>query len=1482
MRLRLFVGLAASIALVLVTFNSSALSDCQDCISVNEFQFAPEGGSTNGDPDHTGEFLELFNKCNDSVDIGCMQLCMLTASFCGECVQIPAGTVLGPGEVFTMGGYGTNCSGGGVTACDYPGLNLDLNWHNCGCVNDPDAGISCSSANTGQYWGVLTDGGEDIYLFDANDNLIQGLTYGGGGGYQDGDCTPGGTISMSGCNGCSGSTVDPPASGSLTNIGGGGSLTGFQNDCGGGYTSISDTSNLTPGVADCSSLIDPPCCTVEADFSVSDSTQCLSSNSFSFSNQGSTGGAVEYEYDFGDGMLDSSKSPSHTYADTGVYQIRQIVDSNNNCQDTSFRSVVVGTVQVSTLSPDTLSCKVDSVKLDATASKTWPGSITYSWTSSGGNILSGSNSATAWVDQGGGYQVTIGDDSLNCSKDTTIKVPIDTASPEANVAIPDTLTCTQASVTLDGSASTSKHGHIYGWSTGDSTGTITVSSAGSYTLSVKDTGNGCIHDSTVTVANDTVAPQAAVAEPDTLTCTQASVTLDGSASMSKNGHIYGWSTGDSTATITVSSAGSYTLSVKDTGNGCTHDTMVTVAIDTLPPTVSIASADTLYCTTDSVILDGSSSTTNSGKKAYSWASLTGTILWDANTATPAVGSSGEYALTVTDPENGCISKDTVKVPADQDLPAVNVAPLDTITCTQNLVKVDASASTTSSGNKDFGWSTSGGNIVNAAADSSWIDVDAAASYKVSVTDQANGCTNSSTETVPIDTVPPDAKVALPDTLTCTTTSVTLDASATTSDDGHSYSWSNGDSGPTTMVSTAGSYTVTATDTSNGCTDDTTVMIPIDTSSPDPMVAAPDTLTCDVDTVMLDGSATTSANGHSYSWSNGDSGPTASVTAEGDYTLSVTDSYNGCTVDTTVTVPIDTVSPTPWIATPDTLTCSQPNVTLDASASMSNSGSKSYSWSNGDLGPTTSVSDSGSYSVMVTDINSGCTADTTVQVQQAGFPSIKVDSVVDASCNATCDGGAYISVSGGSTPYNYSWNDPGSQTVQDATGLCAGTYQVTVTDNDGCEVRDTVAIGEPTPVQISTVPDTTICIGGTATLSANASGGTPGYTYHWDNSLGTGQFKTVSPSSTTVYTVYAEDVNGCASISKTVRVDLHPELSVTALSDDSICPGASEQLSAVSSGGIGSGYSYSWSTGGNGKSISVTPTSTTDYIVTLEDACETPAVKDTVTVALHDLPNVQISGQDLKGCKPVDASLVNTTPPSMVGSNCTWDFGDGTHAVACDSISHTYDQPGCYDVTLSVSSPDGCVDSAKRTDYVCVHPYPTADYRYNPAETNVMDPAFEFTNTSTGAVDHTWRFADLDTLRAEHPSYQFPNDGPGAHRVCLEAINSYGCTDTVCKEVSIKGKFTLYVPNAFTPDGDGVNDKFAPVIRGADKSDFRFSIYDRWGEVVFETQNPDRKWDGSIKGDVSESKTDVYVWRLETRNKYTGEQIVRKGHVTLIR
>ncbi len=643
----------------------------------------------------------------------------------------------------------------------------------------------------------------------------------------------------------------------------------------------------------------------------------------------------------------------------------------------------------------------------------------------------------------------------------------------------------------------------------------------------------------------------------------------------------------------------------------------------------------------------------------------------------------------------------------------------------------------------------------------------------------------------------------------------------------------------------------------------------------------------------DGSATVYASGgptpYQYQWFDGSGNPLAGQTAQtanglspGTYIVGVMD-QDSCTVSDTVTI---TQPPGPWYVetSSDSAHCGKPDGVAYVDSVFGNLKPYSYQWgasANNQSGPVANNLVPGTYDVTISG-DGGCDTTVTVKVPNVSGHNTSIGGKTNVSCFGGSDGQATAQVNGGTTPYSYQWNDPAKQDSQVATGLSAGSYKVVVTDANACKDSATVTIGEPAPLQVSASNDTTICIGGTAVLSASASGGVPPYTYHWDQGLGSGQVQPVSPGKNTVYNVYVEDANGCTSATSSVRLKYHPKLSVDAFKDDSICPGKSATLSAIGTGGSGKGYSYSWSNGDNGKSTTVAPGNTTTYTVNLEDDCETPAASDDVTIALHELPDVKIKGKGLEACAPVNASLINATDPSMVGTQCIWDLGNGEKASACDTVEHRYNTPGCYDVSLSVRSPEGCIDSSTVQDMVCVRPYPEAAFDHEPKSTTVQDPAISFINMSTGASTYAWDFAGLDSSEKAAPVHEFPADSSGDYEVCMEASTRYGCKDTVCHTVEIGGETIIYVPNAFTPDGDGVNDEFGPVVQGVDRTEYTFYIYDRWGEVVFESHSPSKKWDGSIKGEMSEAKTDVYVWRVVTRSKHTGEEIQKRGHITLIR
>lgn len=678
------------------------------------------------------------------------------------------------------------------------------------------------------------------------------------------------------------------------------------------------------------------------------------------------------------------------------------------------------------------------------------------------------------------------------------------------------------------------------------------------------------------------------------------------------------------------------------------------------------------------------------------------------------------------------------------------------------------------------------------------------------------------------------------------------------------------------------YSITVTD-DNGCpmtfSGGPFVGLPTADAGPDDQVCG---LTYTLQAVPSVGTGTWTGTG-TFSNAN-DPNSTVTVASAGTYTFTWTeDNGGGCTDFDQVDIQFINLSIT--FSTFDE-SCAG---ACDGSATVIPAGGSvpyTYTWSGGSGGasdPVTNGLCTGNYNLTVTD-NNGCTIDT-LNWPISGPVAVMIDNIVttDETCAGACDGTIDLSASGGVTPYTYAWTGTGGPyATEDLAGLCAGTYNITVTDDNGCSASGSGIVSSPPPIGIVVSPDTTICIGGTATLTATGSGGTTPYTYQWDDpASSTTASIVVSPGANTTYSCVITDANGCSSSPASVNVSLNPALSVTALSDQTICDGSSANISAIANGGDGGPYTYSWDSGvGTGQNQTVSPATTTTYTVTVTDGCETPSVTDAVTITVEALPVPTFSVDNTSGCAPVTVTFTDNTLPA--GTNCLWDFGDGNFSTDCGTTTYTYNDPGCYTVTLTLTSANGCVGSTTVVDMVCVFGYPTAEFTFGPQPTTVLNTEVLFTDQSSGNVaTWSWDFGDgTGTSSAQNPVYAFPTDAPGTYLVCLDVATAEGCTDNICHTVIIGEELTIYVPNTITADGDGINDWFYPVVHGIDATDYTLYIFDRWGELIFESHHPDIWWDGTYKG--GNVQQDVYVWKLLVKDSDTAEQFEYYGHVTVLR
>jgi gliding motility-associated-like protein len=249
-----------------------------------------------------------------------------------------------------------------------------------------------------------------------------------------------------------------------------------------------------------------------------------------------------------------------------------------------------------------------------------------------------------------------------------------------------------------------------------------------------------------------------------------------------------------------------------------------------------------------------------------------------------------------------------------------------------------------------------------------------------------------------------------------------------------------------------------------------------------------------------------------------------------------------------------------------------------------------------------------------------------------------------------------------------------------------------------------------------------------------------------------------------------------------------------------------------------------------------------------------------------------------GCVPHDVQFISTSSNAALYE---WEFDNGITSAAQDPDA-TYTQAGIYDITLTVTSVNGCTDSYTAHNLVEAYALPEASFIPSVRETSIYYPQVSFENTSEGAVSYQWIFGDGGSVsEEEHPEHSFGS--PGSWPVTLTLTSQTGCTDRYTDYVKITNDLMVFIPNAFTPDNDGLNDVFIPVMASTEFIlNYELLIFDRWGTVVFQTDNPETPWVGNVRGGDHFAATDSYHYRLVLKTTDNTESIVHEGTVTLLR
>lgn len=470
-----------------------------------------------------------------------------------------------------------------------------------------------------------------------------------------------------------------------------------------------------------------------------------------------------------------------------------------------------------------------------------------------------------------------------------------------------------------------------------------------------------------------------------------------------------------------------------------------------------------------------------------------------------------------------------------------------------------------------------------------------------------------------------------------------------------------------------------------------------------------------------------------------------------------------------------------------------------------------------------------------------------------------------------DGSAYNVVPGSLTPasatfVNTSCTDGGTIVLG---GLTSGqAYSFDVEDGNGCTVTvaGTMTGGSGATL---TYPSNAYCVDAanpSPTVTGSASG-TFSSTAGLSINSSTGVIN-LAASTPGPYTITYVGTGGACPPSATFNLTINALPAVVAGPDQNVCLGG--QVTLTGSGA----NSYSWS-GGVSNGVPFTPSATATYTVTGTSAAGCTNTDD-VIVTVDPAAQPVFSANVTSGCAPLTVTFTNTSG----GVNCVWDFGDGSTGTGCSTVTHTYTTVGCYDVMLTTTSASGCVGSATQANYICVTPDPVASFAPNPSVMTTLNTTTVMNNNSTNAVSYVWDFGDQTTSTAFEPTHTYP-DHAGSYTIQLTAYSISGCVDVAYAQIVINEDIIYYVPNTFTPDDDENNQTFFPVFTsGFDPYNFNMKIFNRWGEIIFETNNVEVGWDGTYHDEIVKDGT--YTWKIEFKTSSSDARKIAVGHVNVLK
>ena len=1128
----------------------------------------------------------------------------------------------------------------------------------------------------------------------------------------------------------------------------------------------------------------------------------------------------------------------------------------------------------------------------------------YEWTSNTSPNVIGTD-PNLNVTAGGEYTLLVTNTTNNCTDVSTVNVQEDFVDPTADAGPDAFLTCSMRTATLAGSSSMGTE-FTYEWT--DAAGTVLsdqdtymTTLVGDYTLRVTNSSNGCVQTDIVTVDEDPYNPEAIVVTPEEITCAEPSVTLSSIGSTAGPGISYEWYDNNNAlistdAETTVSTSGSYRLVVLDANYGCADSILVRVDEDITPPLGSAGIDKDLDCSSNEVTLEASVSG-DMNDFDFEWFDDQGTSL--ATTFNLTTSNPGRYDLVITDKLNGCTRASFATVVDNNTYPDADAGAPVTITCADQQVQVGGD-NTTVGNNVIHAWYDATGDLVG---NTPVIQVGAPGEYQLVVTNASSSCTAESFVTVDIDQIDPIADAGTTTLLTCNDPTANLNGDQSTASNGTlSYIWLD-PSGATISItadavaSAIGEHTLTVTDTQNGCQNTTTLFVDEDVVAPIVSVTNPEIINCynnfvEVNYVAENGPITPvwkDTNGNTLSTEE-----SYLATQIGTVVLEATSQSNGCVSTASIDIIENKVAPDASIAPPAELNCLI--LDTDLVSTISNfSTEATYLWTDNmgqslGQGAELNVDTKGIYTLEITNVDNGCTATFFTEVTQ----DIELPSAVISNTESRID--CYqtsididANMSSGNAPLSYVWTNDDQEIISTDAAFAlsqGGAIMLLVTNTgNGCTANASIQITEDTqaPVISFNPVDQLTCMENEVDVESIVTGNNNSFVYTWSGPSANSIVSAADTESVTVdavgeYTLLVQDqINGCQSTA-IIQVEEDRELPTLNIAsvDELNCVTETVTIDASASS-TGDEFDYTWAgssilNGENSPAIDVdNPGPYRLHVLNTLTGCA-----DSITVQVNENTerpigaSIDIEGPtcfgERNGILSID-SVDGGTTPYLYAVNSDTQFTDIDSYNNLPSGEYTLiiqDGIGCeWDTIFQVFDPEEVTADLG------------ADQIIRLGESSEL-----FVQTSGNIITIEWFDNDVPDLSNEDFRLIQPIK---TTTYVVVVTNDEGCSGTDNVVVEVEDDQRVYIPNAFSPNGDGVNDYFTIYTDIAAFEVSSLQIFDKWGSQVFEKNNflpniPEIGWDGNWRGKNLQPGSYVYSAFIEFRN---GNKINFKGEINIV-